>query len=321
MYHSTFRAAILTIAAASCSALALDGYVLLLQEQFTAGRLEILNVATGRRTTPDDGTCFGPCFSPDGSRVAYNRNNRIYIRNSDGSVTPTVVDVYCDSNGEAAMNWVTLGSADYIYWSETSRKIYRVKLGTTNKETVHTSSANLYSVSVSCDGSKAACSKRAWSCWAIDVGGAERNLGSGCQGSVSPNGVFVTHNLEGHTKASIHGPRHRAGLSVTHDSAFVPPSFAGHSSPWCSCRPTHLVYCLCSATRPDRPPLFSSGPVWEGVAWAPARRESNRDSWARRVVVCWDCGPIVFRFANSSSTCWVTGRGTREGAPRHAFQV
>lgn len=182
----------------------LDGYVVLLREDFTNGPLEILNVGTNERTTLDNGSCFGPCFSPDGKKVAYNKNNKIYIRNADGSGSPTVVDVYSNSGREPAMNWVRLGSSDYIYWSEQSKQIYRVKVGTTNKETVHTSSKNLYMVSVNDDGTKAACSKASWSCWAIDIGGAERNLGGGCQGTVSPNGQYVTHNLSSHTKAEIH---------------------------------------------------------------------------------------------------------------------
>lgn len=184
-------------------ALALEGHVLLLQQNFQAGQLEILNVATNQRTTLDDGSCFGPCFSPDGQKVAYNKSNKIYICNADGSGTPTAIDVYANSSKEASTSWARVGGHDYIYWSEQSRQIYRVRVGTTNKETVHTSSADLYMVKVSADGAKGACSKRAWSCWAIDIGGSERNMGSGCQGTVSPNGLYVTHNLGSHTSANI----------------------------------------------------------------------------------------------------------------------
>lgn len=243
---------------------ALEGHVVLLQKNFSRGRLEILNLGTNQRRTLDDGQCFGPCFSPDGGKVVYNKDNKIYIRNADGSGSATVINVYSNSGREPAMSWVRLGSSDYIYWSEQSKQIYRVKVGTTNKETVHTSSANLYMISVNDDGTKAACSKASWSCWAIDIGGAERNLGGGCQGTVSPNGQYVTHNLGGHKKADIHNHANGNVLKTitTPTGEFNMHRFSHASDDWVVFTVNETQAYLCK-WRENRSYHIGSGSPWD----------------------------------------------------------
>lgn len=187
-----------------------EGYVVALRNDFEPDVLQIIDVATGVRDTLDDGLCFGPCFSPDGMKVAYARDNRVRVCNSDGSGSPSVIDVFVDMAAQPAMNWVRIGDDDYVYWSEDSI-ICRAHLGTATREIVHTFSTMCGArfLGVSADGSRAATMAKPhcpgdWYVYGIEIGGIERQLARGCQGSVSPNGQYVTHNLLGHTAAEIH---------------------------------------------------------------------------------------------------------------------
>jgi hypothetical protein len=53
--------------------------VVALRNDFEPDVLQIIDVATGARDTLDDGLCFGPCFSPDGMKVVYARDNRVRV--------------------------------------------------------------------------------------------------------------------------------------------------------------------------------------------------------------------------------------------------
>jgi hypothetical protein len=212
---------------------AVGGYVVVTQKNFTPGTIEVINAETGDRITIDD-YGMGPCFSPDGRRIAYSKNDKIYIANSDGSGSATIMDVSCNTGREPMLTWITLDGVDYLYWSTQSEQIYRARVGSSDREVVHTSPDKLYSVSVSADGFKAACSKAAWSVWAIDIGGDERKVGGGCQGTVSPNGQYVTRNLSGHTEADIHD--HASGSVVKTITCptgeFNMHRFSHHSDDW-----------------------------------------------------------------------------------------
>jgi plastocyanin len=212
---------------------AISGYIVVTQKDFSPGKIEVVNVETGNRTTIDD-YGMGPVFSPDGGQVAYSKNNKISIKNSDGSGSATIIDVSCPTGKEPCLSWIELSGAQYLYWSEQSGAIYRVRIGASEKEKVHNSSDKLYMVSVSADGKKAACSKPSWSAWAIDIGGGERSLGGGCQATVSPNGKYVTHNLSGHKKADIHDHASKSVVkTITCPTGeFNMHRFSHHSNDW-----------------------------------------------------------------------------------------
>ena len=58
---------------------ALEGTVLAIDAKaFKRGNLIMIDAAIGQRTTLVTGPCFGPCFSPDGTRIAYWRDSKIY---------------------------------------------------------------------------------------------------------------------------------------------------------------------------------------------------------------------------------------------------
>ena len=169
---------------------ALDGYVILLEKQFSAGRLDILNVGTGERKTLDGGPCSYPCFTPDGKRVVYAKGNKFYIVNSNGTGSKTAVDANCNASAKPQANWVSTGGQDYIYWAQNTGAIYRINVATNKKETIFTSSKGFYSLSVCSDGSRGACTKPSWSVWKINIAGkSESKLGDGCQGAILPNGL------------------------------------------------------------------------------------------------------------------------------------
>jgi hypothetical protein len=184
---------------------ALDGTLLVIDSiWFQPGDLVKIDCASGQRTILVSGAAYGPCFSPDASQIAYWKDGKIWTIPTDGSGSPVeICDTYVTVYREQAMNWPDDG---YIYWSEQGAYLYRVNIATGKIETVHTSSErNLYMVSVSRDSQRAACSKNAWEVWAIDLEThEERNFGSGCQGTISANGQYVTHNLDGHEEANIH---------------------------------------------------------------------------------------------------------------------
>jgi hypothetical protein len=197
---TTLVAACISIALAG-RAHALDGMVLLIDAgHFSRGDLMIRYLSDGEQKTLDNGSCFGPSFSPDGKKIAYSEGNRtIYIINIDGSGKTEVTS--CGGN-EVMLNWAGNG---YLYWSQCDENIYRVKTDGSDKETVYTSSKNIHGVGVSQDGDKAAWTAPSWEVRGCDISsGSEKRFGGGCQGSISPNGRYVTHNLDGHREARIH---------------------------------------------------------------------------------------------------------------------
>ncbi len=74
---------------------------------------------------------------------------------------------------------------------------------------MHASSKRIFMASISADGKRAACSMDSgrvtgFTAWAIEIGGEERCLGEGCQGTVSPDGMACTRNHADHTRYSLH---------------------------------------------------------------------------------------------------------------------
>ncbi len=54
-------------------------------EWFRLGALVLIDMINDTEITIDTGLCMGPVFSPDGKRVAYSKQDEIYIAGCNGS--------------------------------------------------------------------------------------------------------------------------------------------------------------------------------------------------------------------------------------------
>jgi len=186
------------------AALPLDGYILTCGgEAFATGpEVALVNCATGQKTVlASGGGYWSPVFSPDGTQIAYWRNGSIYVMANDGSGTRQVCQTPDTNFKEQVLTWCSNG---WIYFAQQGTSLYRARVSDGRVETAHTSSNSHYMGTFSSDGSRWAGSMPSWSVLVAQLGGSERNFGGGCQGSVSPNGAYVTHNLGDHRSADIH---------------------------------------------------------------------------------------------------------------------
>jgi len=169
---------------------------------YSSGDLIVVDCATGQKTTIVNGSCYGACFSPDGTQIAYFKNeNSIWICNLDGSGDHQVTsNTGYSSESHSNANWI---ADDWIYWGA-GNNLKRCKTdGSQRNDNVHIAGYELLGFRVSHDGSRAAGFAPGWHVERFYVGGSSKNLGGGCQGSVSRNGQYVTHNLD-HTHFRIH---------------------------------------------------------------------------------------------------------------------
>ena len=176
-------------------AIGLEGTVLVTATSyFNTGDLVAIDCATGARTTlVAGGDVFGPSYSPDGTKIGFWKNGAIYTMNADGSNMMPICNTFQTGNYRQAVSW-TLD--DYIYWSEMGSEVYRVDISSGEVELVIRDSRAMHMPSLSIDGTRAAVTKPEWEVWALDMlQNTERNFGDGCQGTISPNGELVTHNL------------------------------------------------------------------------------------------------------------------------------
>jgi len=188
----------------SAEAEAVDGLALVTSGSwFQPGDLILVDTGSGETSTlVSGGGVFGPCFSPDGSSVAYWRDGQIFTMGVDGSAPSYVADTYNTGFHKQALSWT---EDDHIYWSENSAHIYRVSLLDGQRELVFaTDNREIQLLGVARDGLRAAASKpNGWHVWVYDLAALEeRDLNTGCQGTVSPNGVLVTRNGYFHRSAT-----------------------------------------------------------------------------------------------------------------------
>lgn len=169
----------------------------------------------------------GPCFSPDGRQVAYSRfqlntgaqdGGHILIADNDGNNITDLCQTYRGTAfGDIWCSWANNG---YIYWSEDDDRVMRVSVATRTKEIVarladftgpKPAENRIDGLKVSRDATRAAFMIFGVGyCVSLDFTTmVARDYGSGCQGTVSPNGQLVTHSVFGgnysyHQRGFIH---------------------------------------------------------------------------------------------------------------------
>lgn len=210
-----------------CAHGAIDGTALVTDEHIFK-----VNTGTGRWDTviskndfDNYHTLSGPCFSPDGRRIAYGRyelntgdqdGTHILIADNDGGNITELCMVYRAGGtfeggiGSICCSWANDG---HIYWSEKDHRVCRVNVTTKAREVVAVLDdfsgdipREIWTLKVSLDGTRGGCmgggSSGAFGLDLVDF--VSISYGSGCQGTVSPNGRLVTHNMTGGLGYSYH---------------------------------------------------------------------------------------------------------------------
>lgn len=211
MIRPAFVFAALLSAANVNSVSAIEGSGLLTKSSawFGHGPIVRIDYPSGEETVIDgDASGYGPCFSPDGRKVCYANSGGIFIADRDGS-NKTNQNLSVNVGNRPTLSWVTLADGEYLYWAEEHHGspgvLLRAKVGSGQQVAVHTPSADVLHPSVSANGTRAAFTRSAYSVVGVDLTtGVERSFGSGCQGSISPSGKYVTRNHGDHRSASIH---------------------------------------------------------------------------------------------------------------------
>ena len=167
-------------------------------------------------------SAWGPCFSPDGKKVAYGYNSKmLYVVDVDGKNRMPLCSL-CTTRGskEPYVSWCNNG---YIYWSQCDRYLRRIKAdGSVRKEEIVFTSTrcqppqpvedecwDLHNMQVNIKATLAAWTKPPkdllgdpwWSNSILSLDKTpltEIDWQSGCQCSVSPSGNLVTRSNGSH---------------------------------------------------------------------------------------------------------------------------
>ena len=187
------------------SVFALEGLALQtvdVNKEFRGGKMYVHNMANGERTEIFSGHACGPSFSPDGKQISFIdvSKKKIMICDLDGKNLKEVSSI---SYGDLGVTyWLSDG---YIYYNYHNKEIFRVKVQGGSQEEVYKSSEQIHQFGISNDGKRIAWSQPGWSVVVYDLETKkERNFGGACQGTMSPDGEYVTHNLGGHREVAIH---------------------------------------------------------------------------------------------------------------------
>lgn len=208
---------------------AIDGWALVVAD----GDIQKVDVASNTWepvVTKEDFASYhglgGPCFSPNGERIAYSRyqlntgdqdGTHILIADNDGGAITEICMVarsggtFDGGVGNVECSWADNG---YIYWSEDDDNIYRASVLTKTREHVAALAdfdgevpTRIDNLKVSLDGTRGASMKNGSSegSYGYDLTQmAAKRFGSGCQGTISPNGQLVTRNTTGSLGYSYH---------------------------------------------------------------------------------------------------------------------
>ncbi len=142
-----------------------------------------VNCATGVREFVAEGEVAGACFSPDGNRIAYVKDNAIFVCDGPGTSAQRL-----GSGGvHVNLSWDING---YIYWVD-GRNIYRFPAEGGTRTSVHritSGTAVFHWGGVSVCGTRAAA--QASLLTGVDLlTGTETVIGGGCNASISSDGM------------------------------------------------------------------------------------------------------------------------------------
>ncbi len=201
----------------------------------------LFNTATGDIDTliPLTTNTSGPCFAPDGKRVAVMQGGAVKVMHNDGSNVETVCQL--DAGGRPnCLSWTTTG---HLYWSDNTDKIYRVDVTTKTKEIVYRLSdftgelpTTIAYLKVSLDGARGGCMVHGSSEGSFGIDFTAMNIktfGTGCQGTVSPDGTKQTRNRGGEMGYSFHQVAyiHDFATEAILDTMFAPGAEVGQTAP------------------------------------------------------------------------------------------
>jgi hypothetical protein len=211
---------------------ALEGKVLAIDGPiFSLGDVIMIDAATGQRTDlTTGGGIWGPAFSPDGTRIAFTKGDKVYMMDNDGGN----LEELC-SGGQPS--WTTTG---YIYFPSSSTQTSRINLTTRVVDVAATwSGVDAGGVYVNLDGTHGAASVPAWSVCKFDLTtGQAVDFGGGCQGSISPDGNYVTRNLSSHVECLIHN----FSDGSTHQTIWAPGGVSANKQRWSRNFDDYIVY-------------------------------------------------------------------------------
>jgi hypothetical protein len=184
------------------------------REQWVPGDLVLVTLPSNTKQTLISGACMGPCFSPDGSRIAVIHNDLVALIGIDGGglehtsqqINTAGSAGTCGHPQSAgiALYWIARPDGEYIYWFESGIPgICRSKVGVWQREILD--DGVYFWGGFSRDGTRAAATgpQGTLDCWnvkAIDLTGARSwqvHPEYGCNVSVSPDGRYIWHLLNG----------------------------------------------------------------------------------------------------------------------------
>ncbi|MBD3243493.1 MAG: hypothetical protein GF331_23080 [Chitinivibrionales bacterium] len=216
----------------------------------TAGAMDsIFTEAQWGSSWQDHAGIEGPCFSPDGKRIAFVKKDwwgpfgsltqKIFTIGNDGSLLDTIC--FCE-NPQARFVFMSWDDNGYLWWSEQSEKVFRADPRSKERETFAVlqgfsgdwppNPRRIDALKVSRDGTRAGfmlCG--VGYCKSLDFSTLVlRDYGYGCQGTVSPDGQLVTHSAlmdgySGHQVGYIHDFETKAIV----DTFFAPGAVPGDS--------------------------------------------------------------------------------------------
>jgi len=237
MTRLRYLISIIAVLFAAVAVWALDGMVLFTSNApFNQGDLKLKYLSTGNVITLEKGGAFGASFSPDGKSVAFSKNANQITTMSIAGEGRNVVTGCGGGNVQVTVTWV---GADNLYWSQNDKHLYKIKTNGSGKATVFTYSKNIHNAGVSQDGKRAAWTSPSWVLGLGDLStGKGWEKGGGCQGSISPDGKYYTHNQESH-KDCIIGKFDGGTLKTIH-----PPTGTFNAHRWSHKSNDHVLYTL-----------------------------------------------------------------------------
>lgn len=219
--HNAFAALTLVCCAALPAHAAIDGTALVVVGGYTGiallpvtadGPGEVMPVLRPGTFAQDGASITGPCFSPDGSRLAFSRRaldgpqgswrQMIYTVSPDGSGLDSICLAENPKCLQLCLSWTSDGC---LYWSEETRSVFRADLSSRTRETVGSLSdfsgpkplpLQVDAIKMSLDGTRGGFMvyNVGW-CMGLDfTKWTSTSYGVGCQATVSPNGGLVTHS-------------------------------------------------------------------------------------------------------------------------------